>query len=168
MFFSPYFSTLCPRGWSWTCWPSCEREQHCCCFHYQPLHWCEIFLTFQHLISCKDAEITQSPNNNTCTTFELFYVTKGPILFTFLVCFKTFHREYLTLPNPKSQDKNISESSRPQQMFKVSLRPLDGQNSSDKRTFMVRFNVLLAQKMLYIIICSIYWAANKEKSTYCM
>ncbi|XP_070776147.1 afadin [Enoplosus armatus] len=47
----------------------------------------------------------------------------------------TFHREYLTLPNPKSQDKNLSESSRPQQTFKVSLRPLEGQRSS-KRTFM--------------------------------
>ncbi|XP_042357059.1 afadin [Plectropomus leopardus] len=47
----------------------------------------------------------------------------------------TFHREYLTLPNPKSQDKNLSEASRPQQTFKVSLRPLDGQSSS-KRTFM--------------------------------
>ncbi|XP_044231429.1 afadin [Thunnus albacares] len=55
---------------------------------------------------------------------------------TINLCTDTFHREYLTLPNPKSQDKNISESSRPQQMFKVSLRPLDGQNSSDKRTFM--------------------------------
>ncbi|XP_044022668.1 afadin isoform X2 [Siniperca chuatsi] len=47
----------------------------------------------------------------------------------------TFHREYLTLPTPKSQDKNLSECSRPQQTFKVSLRPLDGQSSS-KRTFM--------------------------------
>ncbi|XP_035850323.1 afadin isoform X2 [Sander lucioperca] len=51
------------------------------------------------------------------------------------LCADTFHREYLTLPTPKSQDKNSSESSRPQQTFKVSLRPLDGQSSS-KRTFM--------------------------------
>lgn len=75
--------------------------------------------------------------------------------FVYFSCFQTFHREYLTLPNPKSQDKNISESSRPQQMFKVSLRPLDGQNCSDKRTFMVSFDVLLAQNIVYIIICSI-------------
>ncbi|TDG99213.1 hypothetical protein EPR50_G00207700 [Perca flavescens] len=51
------------------------------------------------------------------------------------LCADTFHREYLTLPTPKSQDKNSFESSRPQQTFKVSLRPLDGQSSS-KRTFM--------------------------------
>ncbi|KAM8736243.1 afadin isoform 2-T2 [Acanthopagrus schlegelii] len=47
----------------------------------------------------------------------------------------TFHREYLTLPTPKSQDKQLSDSSRPQQTLKVSLRPLDGQRSS-KRTLM--------------------------------
>uniref|UniRef100_UPI0037E9C8F6 afadin n=1 Tax=Semicossyphus pulcher TaxID=241346 RepID=UPI0037E9C8F6 len=47
----------------------------------------------------------------------------------------TYHREYLTLPTPKSQDKNTSESGRQQQTLKVSLRPLDGQSSS-KRTFM--------------------------------
>ncbi|XP_037602474.1 afadin [Sebastes umbrosus] len=51
------------------------------------------------------------------------------------LCADTFHREYLTLPTPKSQDKNASERSRPQQTFKVSVRPLDGHNSS-KRTFM--------------------------------
>ncbi|KAM7403498.1 hypothetical protein PAMA_004114 [Pampus argenteus] len=55
---------------------------------------------------------------------------------TINLCTDTFCREYLTLPNPKSQDKNTSESSQTQQMFKVSLRPLDGQNSSDKITFM--------------------------------
>ncbi|XP_034531280.1 afadin [Notolabrus celidotus] len=47
----------------------------------------------------------------------------------------TNHREYLTLPTPKSQDKNISESGRPQQPLRVSLMPLDGQRAS-KRTFM--------------------------------
>ncbi|XP_054470257.1 afadin [Anoplopoma fimbria] len=51
------------------------------------------------------------------------------------LCDDTSHREYLTLPTPKSQDKNVSETSRPQQTVKVSLRPLDGQNST-KRTFM--------------------------------
>ncbi|XP_035811077.2 afadin isoform X2 [Amphiprion ocellaris] len=51
------------------------------------------------------------------------------------LCTDTFHREYLTLPTPKSQDKGISESSRPQQTFKASLRPLDGQRSN-QRTFM--------------------------------
>ncbi|XP_051813953.1 afadin-like isoform X2 [Acanthochromis polyacanthus] len=51
------------------------------------------------------------------------------------LCTDTFHREYLTLPTPKSQDKGISESSRPQQTFKAPLRPLDGQRSS-QRTFM--------------------------------
>ncbi|XP_008304631.1 afadin [Stegastes partitus] len=56
------------------------------------------------------------------------------------LCTDTLHREYLTLPTPKSQNKNVSESSRPQQTFKVSLRPLDGQRSS-KRTFMVSPNV---------------------------
>ncbi|KAM6968490.1 afadin [Tautogolabrus adspersus] len=51
------------------------------------------------------------------------------------LCTDTHHREYLTLPTPKSQEKNMSESGRQQQTFKVSLRPLDGQSSS-KRTFM--------------------------------
>ncbi|XP_022606455.1 afadin-like [Seriola dumerili] len=51
------------------------------------------------------------------------------------LCTDTFHREYLTLPTPKSQDKNVSESSRQQQTLKVSLRPLDGQ-SSNKKTLM--------------------------------
>ncbi|XP_049918592.1 afadin isoform X3 [Epinephelus moara] len=51
------------------------------------------------------------------------------------LCADTCHREYLTLPNPKSQDKNLSDSSRTQHTLKVSLRPLDGQSSS-KRTFM--------------------------------
>ncbi|AWP16143.1 putative afadin-like [Scophthalmus maximus] len=47
------------------------------------------------------------------------------------ICTDTFHRDYSTLPNPKSQGKNISESSRPQQTFE-SLRPLDGKSSSKK------------------------------------
>lgn len=47
----------------------------------------------------------------------------------------TFHREYLTLPTPKSQNKNLCESSQPQETFKVSLRPSDGQSSS-KRSLM--------------------------------
>ncbi|XP_068577714.1 afadin [Cebidichthys violaceus] len=51
------------------------------------------------------------------------------------LCADTVHREYLTLPTPKSQNKNVSETSRPQQTMKVSMRPLDGQYSS-KRTFM--------------------------------
>ncbi|KAL6105260.1 uncharacterized protein ACO6RY_06827 [Pungitius sinensis] len=51
------------------------------------------------------------------------------------LCSDTVQREYLTLPTPKSQEKNVSETSRPQQTLKVSLRPLDGQYSS-KRTFM--------------------------------
>lgn len=54
----------------------------------------------------------------------------------FTPVFQTFHREYLTLPTPKSQDKNLSESGRPQQTVKMSLRPLDGQSSS-KTTLMV-------------------------------
>ncbi|XP_061651455.1 afadin [Phyllopteryx taeniolatus] len=52
------------------------------------------------------------------------------------LCADTFHREYLTLPTPKSQDKNTSASGRPQQMFQVSLRPLAGQSSVHKRTLM--------------------------------
>ncbi|KAM9341599.1 afadin [Symphorus nematophorus] len=48
---------------------------------------------------------------------------------------ETLHREYLTLPTPKSQDKKLSESSRPQQTLKASLRSSDGQ-SSNKRTLM--------------------------------
>ncbi|XP_077416301.1 afadin isoform X2 [Vanacampus margaritifer] len=52
------------------------------------------------------------------------------------LCTDTFHREYLTLPTPKSEDKNTSASSRPQQMFQVSLRPLGGQSAVNKRTFM--------------------------------
>ncbi|XP_029350222.1 afadin [Echeneis naucrates] len=47
----------------------------------------------------------------------------------------TFRREYLTLPNPKSQDKNICESSREHQTLKVSLKLLDGQIST-KRALM--------------------------------
>ncbi|KAM9787787.1 afadin isoform 2-T2 [Syngnathus typhle] len=52
------------------------------------------------------------------------------------LCSDTFHPEYLTLPTPKSQDRNASASSRPQQMFRVSLGPLGGQNAVNKRTFM--------------------------------
>ncbi|XP_077396114.1 afadin isoform X2 [Festucalex cinctus] len=52
------------------------------------------------------------------------------------LCTDTFHREYLTLPTPKSQDKNTAASSRPQQMFQVSLRPLGGQSAVNKSTFM--------------------------------
>ncbi|XP_019727953.1 LOW QUALITY PROTEIN: afadin [Hippocampus comes] len=48
----------------------------------------------------------------------------------------TFHREYLTLPTPKYQDKNTSASGRPQQMFQVSLRPLGGPNAVHKRSLM--------------------------------
>ncbi|KAF3700919.1 Afadin Afadin adherens junction formation factor [Channa argus] len=51
------------------------------------------------------------------------------------ICTDTFHREYSTLPNPKSQDKNISETRRSQQTFKLSSRPIDGQ-SFDKKTIM--------------------------------
>ncbi|XP_034419429.1 afadin [Cyclopterus lumpus] len=51
------------------------------------------------------------------------------------LCADTVHREYLTLPAPTSQDKNASETSRPQQTLSVSLRPLDGQYST-QRTFM--------------------------------
>ncbi|XP_039993356.1 afadin-like [Xiphias gladius] len=47
------------------------------------------------------------------------------------LCTDTSHRDYRTLPNPKSQD-NISESSRQQQTLKVSFSPLDGQSSSKK------------------------------------
>ncbi|XP_034431340.1 afadin isoform X1 [Hippoglossus hippoglossus] len=47
------------------------------------------------------------------------------------LCTDTFHREYLTLPTPKSQDKNVSESSRPQQTL-VSLGPLSGSSCSKK------------------------------------
>ncbi|XP_071380560.1 afadin [Centroberyx affinis] len=52
------------------------------------------------------------------------------------LCTDTYQREYLTLPTPRSQDKKIpSVSSQPLKTFKVSLRPLDEQNSN-KRTFM--------------------------------
>ncbi|XP_070698547.1 afadin [Pempheris klunzingeri] len=51
------------------------------------------------------------------------------------LCADTYHREYLTLPTPKSQDKKLSQSSQPRPTFKVSSRPLDGQSSS-KKSFM--------------------------------
>nr|XP_040055730.1 afadin isoform X3 [Gasterosteus aculeatus aculeatus] len=54
---------------------------------------------------------------------------------TLHLCYDTVHREYLTLPAHKSQEKNVSETSRPQQTLKVSFRPLDGLHST-KRTFM--------------------------------
>ncbi|KAM4625263.1 afadin [Polymixia lowei] len=54
---------------------------------------------------------------------------------TINLCTDTYQREYLTLPAPRSQDKKSSESNQPQQMFKVSLSPLDGQRSAG-RTFM--------------------------------
>lgn len=71
--------------------------------------------------------------------FTEFMSQNDQFFCTFYVCIQTFHREYLTLPNPKSQEKNQlnqAESSRQQQTLKVSLRPLDGQSSS-KRTLMV-------------------------------
>ncbi|KAM9842539.1 afadin [Aulostomus maculatus] len=52
------------------------------------------------------------------------------------LCTDTFHREYLTLPTPKSMGKSVSDPSRTQTMFQVSLRPLDGRSSMKKRTFM--------------------------------
>ncbi|TNN78222.1 Afadin [Liparis tanakae] len=51
------------------------------------------------------------------------------------LCADTVHREYLTLPIPASQDKNASESRRPQRTLNVSLRPLEGRYSP-QRTFM--------------------------------
>ncbi|XP_041828575.1 afadin [Melanotaenia boesemani] len=51
------------------------------------------------------------------------------------LCTDTFHREYLTLPNPKSKDKSLSEINRPHQTFKMSLGALEKQ-SSNKRAFM--------------------------------
>ncbi|XP_006798723.1 afadin isoform X1 [Neolamprologus brichardi] len=45
------------------------------------------------------------------------------------LCSDKFHWEYLTLPNPRSQDRNVSEPSKPQQTFQVSLKPLAGQSS---------------------------------------
>ncbi|KAM6912204.1 afadin [Xenentodon cancila] len=50
------------------------------------------------------------------------------------LCTDTFHREYLTLPNPKSKDKTFSESTQSEQTFKMSWRPSDGQRAS-KGTF---------------------------------
>ncbi|KAM8916829.1 afadin isoform 2-T2 [Spinachia spinachia] len=54
---------------------------------------------------------------------------------TLHLCSDTVHREYLTLPTPKSQEQNVSETSRPQQTLMPSLTPLDAQYCS-KRTFM--------------------------------
>ncbi|XP_029982516.1 afadin [Sphaeramia orbicularis] len=54
---------------------------------------------------------------------------------TINLCSDTFHREYLTLPAQKFQDKSRSESCQQQQAFKVSLKPLDNQ-SINKRTYM--------------------------------
>lgn len=51
----------------------------------------------------------------------------------FFASVQTFHREYLTLPTPKSQGKSTAEYSRQQQTLKV---PLGGQ-SSNKKTLMV-------------------------------
>ncbi|XP_069391951.1 afadin isoform X2 [Paralichthys olivaceus] len=50
---------------------------------------------------------------------------------TINLCTDTFHREYLTLPTPKSQDRNVSDSSRPQQTL-VSFGPLSGSSCSKK------------------------------------
>nr|XP_046268837.1 afadin [Scatophagus argus] len=50
------------------------------------------------------------------------------------LCANTFQREYLTLPTPKSLDKKLPESRRPQQTLKVSLRTSDGQSSSKRTT----------------------------------
>nr|XP_061798640.1 afadin-like [Nerophis lumbriciformis] len=57
------------------------------------------------------------------------------------LCNDTLHQGYLTLPIRKSLDKNTpassqQNSSRPQQMFQVSLRPLGGQSYVNQRTFM--------------------------------
>ncbi|XP_061700364.1 afadin [Syngnathoides biaculeatus] len=52
------------------------------------------------------------------------------------LCTDTLHQQYLTLPALKTQDKNTSASSRSQQMFQVSLRPLGGESSVRKRTLM--------------------------------
>ncbi|XP_055361973.1 afadin [Betta splendens] len=52
------------------------------------------------------------------------------------LCADTFHREYMTLPTPKSQDKNIPGRSRPQHAFISPLRPVDGQSS--KKTAIIR------------------------------
>ncbi|XP_047467284.1 afadin-like [Mugil cephalus] len=65
------------------------------------------------------------------------------------LCADSFHRQCLTLPNPKSQDKKAAEPGRPQQTFKASWRPLDAQSSS-KRTYMV------CPDVTFIIICCIY------------
>ncbi|XP_072222021.1 afadin [Leuresthes tenuis] len=62
------------------------------------------------------------------------------------LCTDTFQREYLTLPNPKSKDKDLSEINQSQQNFKMSLSPLDGQSSS-KRTFMRQ---ALSQENLFL------------------
>ncbi|XP_069573808.1 afadin-like [Brachyistius frenatus] len=51
------------------------------------------------------------------------------------LCTDPFHREYLTLPTPKSQNRDVSERSGTQQTLKVSLR--DAQSCS-KRSFMHR------------------------------
>ncbi|XP_037550755.1 afadin [Nematolebias whitei] len=48
------------------------------------------------------------------------------------LCTDTFHREYLTLPNPKSRDRVVSELSRPQQTLKMSRSPSDGPSSSSR------------------------------------
>ncbi|XP_054597763.2 afadin [Nothobranchius furzeri] len=50
-----------------------------------------------------------------------------------LMCTDTYHREYLTLPNPKS--KPVSERSRPQQTFRTFVSPSNGPSSA-KRTLM--------------------------------
>uniref|UniRef100_A0A3Q3KSL7 Afadin, adherens junction formation factor a n=1 Tax=Mastacembelus armatus TaxID=205130 RepID=A0A3Q3KSL7_9TELE len=48
----------------------------------------------------------------------------GKTIYTTIIFHLKIHREYLTLPTPKSQDKNISESRQ-----QLSLRTLDGQSS---------------------------------------
>ncbi|XP_051942619.1 afadin-like [Hippocampus zosterae] len=52
------------------------------------------------------------------------------------LCPDTFHREYLTLPTGKYQDKNTSASSRPQQMFQVSPGPSGGPGAVHKMSLM--------------------------------
>lgn len=87
------------------------------------------------------------------------------VLFSFHICFQTCHRRCWTLSSLETEYMDMSGLRRPQQ--KLSVKPLDELNTSDKKTFMVSL-MRSGTTMLYILISSLNWAANKEKkSKYC-
>ncbi|XP_030573997.1 afadin isoform X3 [Archocentrus centrarchus] len=81
-------------------------------------------MTADFCLEDRDKPVDPSTGNNTASVS------------TINLCTNTFQWEYLTLPTPRSQDRNVFESSRPQKTFHVSLKPLAGQSSNTSLTFM--------------------------------